>query len=95
MKKIVISLICLLLLPAVSGGVQFLKLRASHHQGFQRIVMEGPESVISKALVYQRGKNIIVNFPDVSFPLSQRMSPYYIARLINTRSCFIQVNSGA
>jgi N-acetylmuramoyl-L-alanine amidase len=71
MKKIVIGLVCLLLLPsASSGAMQFLKLRSSHHPGFLRMVMEGSESVISKALVYQRGKNIIVNFPDVDFSIN-------------------------
>ena len=79
MKKIVISLVCLLLLPAAaSSGMQFLKLRSSHHPGFLRIVMEGPESVINKALVYQRGKNIIINFPDIDFSIkSENVSIVY------------------
>ncbi len=79
MKKIIISLLCLFLLPAASGSsMQFLKLRSSHHPGFMRVVMEGSESVISKALVYQRGKNIIVNFPEVDFSIkSENVSIVY------------------
>ncbi len=75
MKKIVISLLCLLMMPSVSSGVmQFLNLRSSHHPGFLRIVMEGHEKVISKALVYQRGKNIMINFPDIDFSIKTENS---------------------
>jgi len=79
MKKVVISLLCLLLLPTVSSpAMQFLKLRSSHHPGFMRIVVEGPEAVISKALVYQKGSNIMVNFPDIDFSIkSEDVSAVY------------------
>ena len=70
MKKIVILLICILFVPAISkGDEQTLKLRASHHAGFLRMVLEGRESVINNAMVYQRGRNILINFPEIDFAI--------------------------
>ena len=70
MKKIAILLICILFIPAISkGDQQVLKLRASHHAGFLRIVLEGRESVINNAMVYQRGQNILINFPEIEFAI--------------------------
>lgn len=55
--------------PHTDGETQFLKLRSSHHPDYMRIVLEGDASVIDKALVYQRGQNILVNFPDTVFSI--------------------------
>jgi hypothetical protein len=67
MKKTVILSIFLLFLPFLSSAeVSFLKLRASHHPEFLRIVLEGQKSVIDKKLVYQRGQYILVSFPDTN-----------------------------
>jgi hypothetical protein len=70
MKKSALLLILIILLPLISTGeIFFLKLRASHHPGFLRIVLEGERSIISKALVYQRGQSVFVNFPDMEFSI--------------------------
>ncbi|HDH04552.1 MAG TPA: N-acetylmuramoyl-L-alanine amidase [Nitrospirae bacterium] len=70
MKKTVLLLIFLLFLPSVTNsGIYFLKLRTSQHPGFLRIVLEGHESIISKGHVYQRGRNIVVAFPDTGFSI--------------------------
>ena len=44
-----------------------LTLRASYHESFLRIVLEGDESVIEKRLVYQRGNDVLVSFPNTDF----------------------------
>jgi len=70
MKKIAVLLISLLFLPAVTHGeMNVLKLRSSHHPGFLRIVLEGKESAINNAMVYQKGNNILINFPDTDFSI--------------------------
>lgn len=69
MKKNVFIII-LLLVPFVSyAETHFLKLRASHHPGFLRIVLEGEKQVVSSASVYQRGQDVVVSFPDISFAI--------------------------
>jgi len=76
MKKIV-SLFFLILFISVFSGepstttllaeeTHYLKLRANPHHEFLRIVLEGTEPVISKALVNQQGKDILVRFPTLS-----------------------------
>jgi len=76
MKKIAVLLISFLFLPVISYGVMnVLTLRSSHHPGFLRIVLEGNESVINTAMVYQKGRNILVNFPDTDFSIqSEKVS---------------------
>ena len=50
MKKFVLLLVFLLLLPLVSSGkTNVLKLRASNHPEFLRIVLEGDLPVIEAA----------------------------------------------
>ncbi|GBE04064.1 N-acetylmuramoyl-L-alanine amidase AmiC precursor [bacterium BMS3Abin09] len=72
MKKFVLLLVFLLLLPLVSSGkTNVLKLRASNHSEFLRIVLEGDLSAIEAARVYQRQKNILVKFPDQSFSIEK------------------------
>ncbi|MBL7032386.1 MAG: N-acetylmuramoyl-L-alanine amidase [Nitrospira sp.] len=68
MKKILLLLVFLLSLPLVSSGaINVLKLRASNHPEFLRIVLEGELSVIEAARVYQKTQNIFVKFPDKLF----------------------------
>ncbi len=70
MKKTFILAIILLIFPDVSGGdTQYLKLRSNRHPEFVRIVLEGHDSIISNALVHQRGKSIVVNFQDSDFTI--------------------------
>ncbi len=81
MKKIVVCLISLLLIPVISAGeVNYLKMRASHHPGYLRVVLEGQDSVISKALVYQKGPNILVNFPDTEFSVITEDLPLTVSK---------------
>ena len=59
-------------MPLVSSGeTNVLKLRASNHPEFLRIVLEGELLVIEAARVYQRNKNILVKFPDESFSIEK------------------------
>ena len=70
MKKIAVLLVILLFFPLLSGAdTSFLKLRASQHPDFLRIVFEGDDAVIQKRLVYQRGQYILVSFPDTNFTI--------------------------
>ncbi len=72
MKKIVFLLLFVRLSAHVSSGeVYFLKLRTSRHPGFLRIVLEGPESVIDRAIVNQKAQNILVTLPDTSFTIQE------------------------
>lgn len=58
------------LLPLLlSAEMAPLKLRASSHTGFVRIVLEGPEAVIVKGAVSHKGRDLFVYFPDVSFSI--------------------------
>ncbi len=60
----------LLFLPfLLYGETYFLKLRTNHHPRFLRIVLEGHEYVINKAMVYQRGRRVHVTFPDTHFSI--------------------------
>lgn len=70
MKKAVLVSIFIFLLPLLlSADMSVLKLRASSHLGFMRIVLEGPEAVIGKGSVSRQGKDLLVSFPDVSFSI--------------------------
>jgi len=72
LKKFVLLLLFLLSLPSVSSGeTNVLKLRASNHPEFLRIVLEGELPVIEAARVYQREKNILVKFTDRSFSIEK------------------------
>jgi len=71
MKKTACLLIFLLVLPAISRADPYsLKLRASYHPGFLRIVLEGPESVIKKGIVNQKAQSVLVTFPDTGFTIN-------------------------
>ncbi|MBI5055156.1 MAG: N-acetylmuramoyl-L-alanine amidase [Nitrospirae bacterium] len=70
MKKIFLLSVVLFLLPAVSKGEETpIKLRTSFHPGYLRIVLEGAEAIITKAIVNQKGQNIVVTFPDPNFQI--------------------------
>lgn len=70
MKKTALLLIIIIFLPLISqADISLLKLRASKHPGFLRIVLEGYAPVIQKGLVYQRGRDILVSFPDTNFSI--------------------------
>ncbi len=63
-------LIILFLLPVASNAdTNLLKLRASSHKDFLRIVLEGPEPVVSHGKVDQEDENILVSFPGDSFTI--------------------------
>ncbi len=82
MKKTIIVLIFILSLPAVSiGQMNYLKLRANHHTGFLRIVLEGKDAIIDKAMVYQRGTNIIVKFPEADFLIQEESAPVIFSKI--------------
>lgn len=70
MKKAILTLILLFALPFLSNAdMPLLKLRASSHPGYLRIVLEGPQAVIDKKSVSQKGRDILISFPDVSFSI--------------------------
>ncbi len=84
MKKIIILLLAIISssvssyaldLPAQGEETYTLKLRASYHTDFLRIVVEGDETVISRGLVNQKGKDITVKFPGIRFILDRGKIP--------------------
>lgn len=82
MKKTVFLLIFILLpaaalSEALNHTVQgketyYLKLRAGFHPEFLRIVLEGTESIISNGIVSQKGREIMVRFPDSRFTIQEQ-----------------------
>jgi N-acetylmuramoyl-L-alanine amidase len=72
MKKYVLLLVFILFMPLVSSGDEtFLKLRASKHTDFLRIVLEGNKSIIDNGKVYQAGEDILVKFPGMPFSIKK------------------------
>jgi N-acetylmuramoyl-L-alanine amidase len=70
MKILAFLLFPLLFLPDISDGqIHFLRLRSSHNPDYLRIVLEGNESVLSKASVYQRGQTVLLSIPDATFSI--------------------------
>ena len=70
MKILAFLLFSLLFLPDISDGqIHFLRLRSSHNPDYLRIVLEGNESVLSKASVYQRGQTVLLSIPDTIFSI--------------------------
>lgn len=68
MKKIVFLLAFLFLLPLdLNGKTNFLKIRSSLHPDFSRIVLEGPDSLLKKAIVNQNAQSVLVSFPGSDF----------------------------
>lgn len=76
MKKIVF-LFFLISFPAtvVSLETHQLKLRANYHPEFLRIVLEGVEPLISKGIVNQKGRDILVRFPHTLFKIQEEKVP--------------------
>jgi N-acetylmuramoyl-L-alanine amidase len=63
MKRVIPFLILFLLPCFVLGAEEYvLKLRTSYNAGYTRIVLEGPEPVITRALVNQTEQDILVTF---------------------------------
>lgn len=57
-----------LFLHTVSGEETYtLKLRTSQHPEFLRIVIEGAGTIISKGIVNQKNRDIVLSFPDSRF----------------------------
>ncbi|MBI4848060.1 MAG: hypothetical protein HY808_05705 [Nitrospirae bacterium] len=78
----VITLMLLALYPQPDGSHAALEsdnvplqIRASDHPGFLRIVLEGPDDLISKGKVSQKGHEIMVNFPGPAFAVKQQKLP--------------------
>ncbi|MBI5675173.1 MAG: N-acetylmuramoyl-L-alanine amidase [Nitrospirae bacterium] len=75
MKKTAFLLLFIFLSSHVSGTDSYkIKLRAGQHAEFLRIVLEGPASVISKAIVNQKAKNIQVVFPETAISIEDQKS---------------------
>ncbi|MBS1111838.1 MAG: N-acetylmuramoyl-L-alanine amidase protein [Nitrospirae bacterium] len=75
MKKTAFLLFFIFLSAHVSGAESYkIKLRTGQHAEFFRIVLEGPASVISKAIVNQKSKNIQVVFPDTAISIDDQKS---------------------
>jgi hypothetical protein len=71
-KKITFLLFIILFIPLVSGEeTHYLKLRVNRHPEFLRIVLEGTESIISKGMVNQKGKDILIRFPNLRFMIQE------------------------
>ena len=49
---------------AAGNESQLLNIRASQHTDYLRIVLEGPEEIISRGSVNQIDSDILVSFPD-------------------------------
>ncbi|MBI4709696.1 MAG: N-acetylmuramoyl-L-alanine amidase [Nitrospirae bacterium] len=90
MKLINLKLISfLLVISFITPGIQSaelprIKLRGSRHPEFVRIVLEGPEVLLSKGIVNQRGQDIVVNFQDSGFSLEDVELPFAYKTVRNT-----------
>jgi N-acetylmuramoyl-L-alanine amidase len=89
MKKFVLLLVFLLSLPFVSSGeATVLKVRASDHPEFMRIVLEGKQPLIDAARVYQKTQSIFVKFPDKSFSIEKEKINIPFEKKDNNRIVF-------
>ncbi|MBI5409574.1 MAG: tetratricopeptide repeat protein [Nitrospirae bacterium] len=52
-----------------------LRIRAGNHSEFFRIVLEGPDALISRWKVIQKAREISVRFPDMNFDVPQQSLP--------------------
>ncbi|MBI5664241.1 MAG: N-acetylmuramoyl-L-alanine amidase [Nitrospirae bacterium] len=69
MKKTAFIVSLVFLLPILSYAETSLKLRAGRNPGSIRIVLEGPESVMIKGSVTQKGNDILVSFLGASISI--------------------------
>jgi hypothetical protein len=61
-----------LFLPQISRAEEYsLKLRTSYNPGYLRIVLEGNEEIINKAVVNQKGQNLLVTFSGINFSIQK------------------------
>ncbi len=52
-------------------GTYILEVRTGNHSDFRRIVFQGTEAIISKGVVNQKGKEIMVRFSDMHFKVKK------------------------
>jgi N-acetylmuramoyl-L-alanine amidase len=72
MRKIVILSIIFFFLPQISKAEEYpLKLRTSYNPGYLRIVLESSEEMITRAIVNQKGPDILVTFPGINFTIQE------------------------
>jgi N-acetylmuramoyl-L-alanine amidase len=72
MKKIILSFIILLCIPdSTTGEVYLLKLKSNLSKDSLRIVLQGPESILTRAIVNQKSERIMVTIPDTVFTIQQ------------------------
>ena len=89
MKKFVLLLVFLVSLPFVSDGeANVLKIRASDHPEFMRIVLEGKQPLIDAARVYQKTQDIFVKFPGKSFSIEKEKIEIPFAKKDNNSIIF-------
>ncbi|MBI4654463.1 MAG: N-acetylmuramoyl-L-alanine amidase [Nitrospirae bacterium] len=86
MKRAAFLLVFILLpLSFISGeDAPLLKLRASKHPELTRIVLEGPETLIPKGIVNQRGQDISITFHDLTFSVEDTKLPFPHKRVKNS-----------
>jgi flagellar motor switch protein FliG len=60
---------------AAGNESQLLNIRASQHTDYLRIVLEGPEEIISRGSVDQIDSEILVSFPDNNIELRKKKLP--------------------
>lgn len=60
---------------AAGNESQLLNIRASQHTDYLRIVLEGPEEIISRGSVNQIDSDILVSFPDNNIKLRKKKLP--------------------
>jgi N-acetylmuramoyl-L-alanine amidase len=65
-----VAILLFVLVPALTyGQTRYLILRASHHPGFLRIVLQGDGEIVRSGRIYQRKNGILVTFPDADISL--------------------------
>lgn len=86
MKRAAFLLVFILLpMSFISGeDAPLLKLRASKHPEFTRIVLEGPETLIPKGIVNQKGQDISITFQDLTFSVEDTKLPFPHKRVKNS-----------
>lgn len=81
MRRTIIYLLVFVFLLAqpLHGESQSLRLRVGYHEDYLRIVLEGEGSLIDKAIVNQKARDILVTFPgrDISIELDGRSDVSY------------------
>ncbi len=52
-----------------------IKIRAGKHPGFMRIVLEGPEQLISLGKIEKRGNDVHITFAEIPFSIEEKKLP--------------------